>query len=98
MKPLTTGELASAPDETQNWGTLETTSERRLSDKLQQLDEVSEREDFERLWTVLNEEFPHNPDVWKARVQRLIKDKLYDEAISEIDSCDLVCADEDALL
>lgn len=97
MRTLTTGELASARDGTQNCDALEATSERRLSDKLQQLDEVSDREDFERLWTVLDREYPRNLDVWKARVQMLIKDKSFHEAISEIDNCDFECAEEDAL-
>ena len=98
MKSLTAGEPASTPVKTQNGENDRTTTECRLTDGLQQLQHIDGLSEFELFWTALDAQFANNLDVWKARIQRYIRDKLYDEAIALIDTPKIFEEDESTVL
>ena len=92
MNELTGSVAASAANETQSGAisakASDPVSEVDLDDQLQALLQIADHAAFEDQWGALDTEFPKHPQVWKARVQRLIKEKSYDEAIRLIDGHD----------
>ena len=86
---LTTGAPASAHDEAQDWAASAIEPNTVLLSSLEALQNITDPEEFTRFSDELASAYPASPAVWKARVQRYLRDKSYEEAIELIDAFDV---------